>query len=330
MAASEKLEAAYRLVPKDTLWLFHAAQSAVKGKDYKRALTYYTQLINMGFNGVIIDYMAVNKKTGEMEMMPEKMRDSVLKIGLYRDPLTQKSESKKPVILNHIAQIYHYFEDYEKALNNYLLLLGNGISSLDQETRTSIYNNIAEVYIAQNKKGTALDFMKTVRRDHPKDINADFIKNEASLYLHFKDIDMFVKLLNDLTRLEPNNPNHYYNLGVVTADSGDLEGAKAFYNRAIALDPTYVNALTNMAALILEKEGVLIDEMNGLGSSDIDNKRYDQLKELRKQVFKEAIPYLEAAFKIDKNAMQSAQTLMNIYESLGDTFNRDRIRGLLK
>jgi hypothetical protein len=47
--------------------------------------------------------------------------------------------------------------------------------------------------------------------------------------------------------------------------------------------------LTNLAAMKLENEKVIIDEMNKLGTSTNDMKRYDELKEKRKS-FKATIP----------------------------------------
>ena len=46
------------------------------------------------------------------------------------------------------------------------------------------------------------------------------------------------------------------------------------------IDPNYVNAYINLSALMLEDEKVIIDEMNKLGTSAKDMKRYEELKTL--------------------------------------------------
>ena len=59
--------------------------------------------------------------------------------------------------------------------------------------------------------------------------------------------------------------------------------------------------------------------MNGLGTSKADDKRYDELREQRQNIYRKAIPYLSKALEIDAKSVSAAQTLMNIYSVLGET-----------
>ena len=74
-----------------------------------------------------------------------------------------------------------------------------------------------------------------------------------------------------------------------------------------------------MAVSILAREQIIVEEMNGLGTSSADNKRYDELKDERTEVYKKAIPYLEKALDLKKNNIDAARTLMNIYSAIGET-----------
>ena len=87
------------------------------------------------------------------------------------------------------------------------------------------------------------------------------------------------------------------------------------------MDPNYKNAYMNMAALVLDQEQGIIDEMNNLGTSSADNKRYDELKEQRTQLYKDAVPYLNSVLELDPEDLSAARTLMNIYSALDDTPN---------
>ena len=93
------------------------------------------------------------------------------------------------------------------------------------------------------------------------------------------------------------------------------------YNKAIELDPTYVNAQMNMGALILDQEQNIIDEMNKLGSSAADDRKYDELKKDRTQLYLDAVPYLQSALDLDPVNIAAARTLMNIFSALDDTEN---------
>ena len=121
--------------------------------------------------------------------------------------------------------------------------------------------------------------------------------------------------------MEPNNVDLLFNLGVVSADAEDFDEAKKYYDMAIKADATYIRAYMNMAALILDQEQAIIDEMNGLGTSAADDRKYEELQEKRLTVYKDAIPYLSSVLEQETDNINAAKTLMNIYSVLGDTPN---------
>lgn len=187
---------------------------------------------------------------------------------------------------------------------------------LTESRKAEIVKNIALIYVSNGENEKAITAMKDARAENPDDVN--LLLSEANVHYKMGNTDEFTKLLQEATAKDPNNPELQYNLGVIASESGDVEGAKKYYARSIELDPKYVNAQINMAALILNGEEALIEEMNSLGSSAADDKRYDELKEMRQQVYRDAIPYLESALTIDENNIQAAKTLMNIYSATGD------------
>jgi hypothetical protein len=71
-----------------------------------------------------------------------------------------------------------------------------------------------------------------------------------------------------------------------------------------------------MAALKLDDEKAIIDEMNKLGTSAADMKRYDVLKTKRENLFKATIPYLEKAQELSPTDIDIAKTLVNVYNAL--------------
>ena len=59
-AAADKLYLSYKLSPTDTLYLYYAASSAVNGQHYEKALGYYNELKEIGYDGSGVSYTAVN------------------------------------------------------------------------------------------------------------------------------------------------------------------------------------------------------------------------------------------------------------------------------
>jgi tetratricopeptide (TPR) repeat protein len=186
-----------------------------------------------------------------------------------------------------------------------------------ESKKSEIVKNIALIYVSKDDNDNALAAMKDARAESPDDIN--LMLSEANVYYKMGNVEEFKNLLQLATTKDPKNPELQYNLGVIASESNHPEEAMMYYKKAIELDPKYVNAYINSAALVLNKEQALIEEMNGLGTSKKDDLRYDELRGMRQQIYKDAIPFLTEAFKIDDQNISAAKTLMNIYSVLGET-----------
>ena len=124
--------------------------------------------------------------------------------------------------------------------------------------------------------------------------------------------------MQEMVKKNPNDPNVYYNLGVTAAELGDNEKAIEYYKQALEIDPEMTNARMNIVVAILAKERAIIDEMNGLGMSKEDNKRYEELEEERKEIYEQAVPYLEKVIESDPENENVIRTAINIYNQLGE------------
>ena len=118
----------------------------------------------------------------------------------------------------------------------------------------------------------------------------------------------------------------YYNLGIVASQGDNYEEAKMRFEKAIEIDQEFVDAYIQLGALVLAQEQGIIDEMNKLGSSAADDRKYEELKEARQQLYYDAIPYLEKALELDTTSEGAARTLINIYSALDDTENFNKMK----
>ncbi|MDD7886973.1 tetratricopeptide repeat protein [Flavivirga sp. 57AJ16] len=191
------------------------------------------------------------------------------------------------------------------------------IERVSESKKPEIVKNVALIYVNKGDNEKAIAAMKEARAESPNDVN--LILSEANVHYKMGNTEEFKSLLKKATQMDPTNPELQYNLGVIAAESNQVTEAKAYYEKAIELDPEYINAYINLAALVLSKEESMIEEMNGLGSSKADNKRYDELREERQNLYKEAVPYLTKALEINPKSISAAKTLMNIYSILGET-----------
>ena len=159
------------------------------------------------------------------------------------------------------------------------------------------------------------DVKELIVDKNPEDTN--LMRSEADLAYKMGDMVKYNSVIQELIQTDPNNPELYYNLGVSAMQMGNNEDAKTYYDKALELEPEHAYAQINMASVILQVEGALVEEMNNLGTSRADNLRYEALKDERRGMFQEALPYLEAASVTVPENVEVLRTLMDLYSQLG-------------
>ena len=208
---------------------------------------------------------------------------------------------------------------------------GSHIKPSERQTPSvlpDIIKNIAFMYVELGDTEGAIAAIKEARLNNPSDVN--LILTEANLYLKLDKKDKFKELMEQAVQQDPTNSTLFFNLGVITAEQGDIAGAKKYYEKSLELNSDDVNSNFNLAALILNEEATLVEEMNSLGTSSADNKKYDMLQEKRKLIYKEAKPYLEKILSIDAKNKSAAETLKGIYSVLGETAKFKEMKAVLE
>lgn len=272
--ATAKLYSSFKL-SNDPGDLYYAAGNAVNGKNYDKAIEYYQQLLDMGYTGETMEYIATRKDDGTTETFDsENLRNIAIKTGEFIKPETRQATSRKGEILRNLTLIYLEKGDSDKASQ----------------------------------------LIKTARIESPDDVY--LMRAEADMSYKTGDIKKYNTLMNQIVATDPDNPEIYFNLGVGSAEVGEMDKAIEFYIKALELRPDYEVALINLAVAKLSAEDKLVEEMNNLGGSAADNKKYDQLKDERQKIYQETVPYLEKAYKLNPNNPDVIRTLMNIYGQL--------------
>ncbi|KIA96832.1 hypothetical protein OA93_16650 [Flavobacterium sp. KMS] len=180
--------------------------------------------------------------------------------------------------------------------------------------RGEIYKNITLILVQSGKIEEAKKAVAEARAANPED--SSLILTEANLYLETKDFETYKKLIGEVLKNNPNDPDLLFNLGVLSGNAKNAADAEKYYTKVIEIKPDYTNAYINLAALKLEDEKPIIDEMNKLGTSAKDMKRYDELKAKRNNLFKSTIPYLKKASELDPKNEDISKTLLNVYSAL--------------
>jgi tetratricopeptide (TPR) repeat protein len=177
-----------------------------------------------------------------------------------------------------------------------------------------IYKNIALILVQDGKTEEAKKAVADARKADPSD--SSLALTEANLYLETKDFETYKKLIGEILAQNPNDADLTFNLGVISGNAGNKADAEKYYLKAIEIKPDYINAYINIAALKLEGEKVLIEEMNKLGTSTKDTKRYDELKKKREDLFRSTIPFLKKGVELDPKNEDVTKTLLGVYNAL--------------
>ncbi|GLB50153.1 hypothetical protein Y10_25210 [Neptunitalea sp. Y10] len=288
-SASQDYEMVFKLSPVDTTMMYYAAVSAGLAKEYDRTTALYEGLLDMGYEGVDVTYVAIEKETGEEKSWGDAAtRDLMVKSGDYINPEDKKSVSK----------------------------------------RSEIVKNLGVLYIQLGENDKAIKAFETAREADPNDIN--LIINEATIYYQMEDYSKFKELMAEASAMAPDNADIQYNIGVANGQMKDYEGARAAYKKALEIKPDYKNAVLNLSGSYIDEANGLIEELNKLGNTQEEIKKYNALVEKREGIYKKSAEVLEEYLKASgTNDSDILEQLKQIYGAIGDSENYARVKGLL-
>lgn len=211
--AADKLYLGYQLSPTDTIYLYYAASSAVNGQNYDKALTYYNELKEVGYDGSAVSYTAVNIETGEVDTMDKNTRDLYVKAGTHKDPKEEKSPSKTAEIVKNIALIYQQLGDNDKALAAY------------DDARTVDPNDVnlvlgqANLHYAMGDKDKFKVLMSEASAMEPD--NADLLYNIGVINMEQGNLDDAREAYRKTLAVDPGYINALLNLSTTYVNEGN-------------------------------------------------------------------------------------------------------------
>ncbi|WP_290629259.1 tetratricopeptide repeat protein [Altibacter sp.] len=288
----------------------NSAMNDFNSKNFKMAAEKYEKAYALSKSDTIfLANAAISAKNGQDYDMAVKFYNQLLDIGytgIQSQLVATNKETGEEEAFGSVSQ------------RDLMLKAGthtNPRTKVSENQQEDIVRNLTQIYIQQGKTEKALDLLKGLRAKNPDDMI--LLRTEADLYYEMGDKETYNKLISELIAKDPENPELYFNLGVASAENGNVEKAMEYYREALKRDPGYASANINMASLILDKQTPIVEEMNALGTSREDFKKYDALKIELTKIQESSVPYLEAAFQARPDNVEYARTLMNIYSQLG-------------
>ncbi|WGD34449.1 tetratricopeptide repeat protein [Olleya sp. YS] len=296
--------------------LLTKANNFYTSKDFEKAAVGFENLYNVNKSDPSYLYYAAVSSINAQDM------DGALKYYIMLDDLDYTGVEKEYYATNAAGEV----EVMDKATrDNYVRLKThtNPGERMTESREAEITKNIVIIYANKGETDKALAYMKKAREANPEDSN--LLVTEANLQYKLGNTAKYEELISEALSKDPNNPDLLYNLAVLAAEAGNVVKAKKYYTKSLDINPKNTNALTNLAALVLADEQKIIDQMNALGTSAADNRKYDELKNKRLDIYNEAIPYLERVLEINPNK-EIGITLANIYGAIGEDAKAKALR----
>ncbi len=263
--AANKLYTSYEISPKDTIYLYYAANNLVQAQEYDKAVDYLEMLNDLGYDGSGVEYTALNTESGQRENFSSKsQRDLMLKSDKYKDPEDTKIPSKKGDITSLLAKIYINQKEYDKAIEamdeakannpddvtlylseaNMYYQMGEkekAIASLEKAgemdpNNATVFNNIGLMYAELGNHDKAIE-------NYKKAISLDEDNNEARINLVASILSGERDLIDQMNELgmSKEDTQKYDELNKQRQDV--YKAALPYLEKALEVDPTDVNVI---------------------------------------------------------------------------------------
>ncbi|MCX6273291.1 MAG: tetratricopeptide repeat protein [Bacteroidetes bacterium] len=194
--------------------------------------------------------------------------------------------------------------DNNKAAQYYQKLLKLGYN------KPNIYVSLSNVYKSIGDTNMALRLASDGRNLYHN--NLDLIITETNIYLAKKNLPKAKENLYEAMRMDSTNPTIYFAVGTLWDSTGNFKEAENAYKKAIKVKPDYFDAVYNLGLLYFNTGVNIFKAADALTDMDL----YAKEKVKYEALWKQAIPYLEDAAKLEPNYTPTYFALKQIYARL--------------
>ncbi|HJD87570.1 MAG TPA: tetratricopeptide repeat protein [Empedobacter falsenii] len=249
--------------------------------------------------------------------------------------LVEALGTKEDIYKYQAAICFYNANDYDKSLTILKELAAKGFTG-KSANQTKDYNR--DMYVlALNGLYNAKKHDEIVEEaidKYPTD--ADINNIATGIYQVSGNSDKMLKRIEEAIKINPNDAQNYYNLGVLYLDDkSKTEEAKKMFQKSIELNPKHFESYNNLVLAILQADKEIVEAMNNnLGTSKKEKEIYNANETKRKALFTEAVPYLEKMYEIQPENRLVIRNLIQAYKTLGndqkETFYREAEKKTLK
>lgn len=216
-------------------------------------------------------------------------------------------------IINYYAGVAaQNVKNYKAAIKNYTDLLSTNFSFMPD-----VYGNLAEAYAADKDTAAAIKVLSEGSSKFPQ--SNQLVSREIELSINSGRYKEIISKIEAQIQSNPTNKYYPFYLGLAYAALNDAAKSEEAYKKAIAIDPTFINAYINLGSVIMN---------HGIETYNSANKKYGnkalnpaQLAEYNNDKkkataeFDKALPYLIKSTEIDPTSKLAWANLRAYYNA---------------
>ncbi len=195
---------------------------------------------------------------------------------------------------------------YDKSLDGYKYLgeiyYNKGILQKQQYSTT---HDAQDSIKAVENFNESIKVLEEGREQYPD--NPELLLTLSNAYINAGKVDVALSSFKDLVAKDPENKYYHYNYGVLLLGKNDYQDAADQFEKAIALDSEYQNAIYNLAVTYV-KWGTQINKL-AEDNGEMENTEY-------KQKYQQALPYLEKSVQLQPDDAATWELLGKVYTVL--------------
>jgi len=187
-----------------------------------------------------------------------------------------------------------------------------------------LFMDICKIYKESGDTAGAIETLKKGIEKYPKEASS-MITEMVNIYLASGKNKEAMEYLTKAIELQPTNATYHFALGALYDQTKQQDKAIASYQKAIDIDPTYVDPYLNAGASYYNA-GI---EHFKIANDTKDDKVYEAEKKLALDYYSKATPYLEKVKEVSKSKKEKIDALFSlkqIYYKLGQKDKSDKAK----
>lgn len=279
---------------------------------------FHKQINPLIFNAGLGVYQAA------LQSKDEQQQKALLEMAKSHFMISDKIQKDQYFVSSLLGSTYFYLKDnknamtqLDKAIKLYKAFIvtkdSKGNPRKPDENMVASIQELGTIYMKQKQSKKAIEVYENGKKLFPT--NPTINKNLLLIYLSSPELkSQATKKFEDAIKQNPKDV--LIRLGYAQLlEQENTEKAVEQYKKALELEPNNFAANYNVGAMYVNKAKVLNDKANELS----DNKEAEKLQAEAIGLMKTALPYIEKAYSVKNDDLQTVQDLIGLYAYLEKT-----------